>query len=122
MSVAFLACLGGSLPATAQTSTSAGATSVPQSNTLDFANARLADVIRTLGTMLGRTIVLSDVPDARVTFSTAAPVKPGDVQPKPAMPGNQCVKHFEPGFDHFGANAVGGDGGDTVTAHVGGPQ
>ena len=30
--------------------------------------------------MLGRTIVLSDVPDARVTFSTASPFKPGDVE------------------------------------------
>lgn len=52
---------------------------VAPSNSLEFSNARLADVIRTLGTMLGRTIVLSDIPDARVTFSTAAPVKPGDV-------------------------------------------
>lgn len=63
----------------AQTSTSAGNVA-PQSNSLDFANARLADVIRTLGTMLGRTVVLSEVPDARVTFSTVAPVKPGDVE------------------------------------------
>lgn len=47
---------------------------------LDFANARLVDVIRTLATMLGRTVVLNDVPDARVTFSTAAPVKPGDIE------------------------------------------
>ncbi|MEP6832745.1 MAG: secretin N-terminal domain-containing protein [Gemmatimonas sp.] len=66
--------------ANAQTSAAAGASATQQNNTLDFANARLADVIRTLGTMLGRTIVLSDVPDARVTFSTAAPVKPGDVE------------------------------------------
>ena len=42
--------------------------------TLNFANARLADVIRTLATMLGRTVLLSDVPDARVTFATAAPL------------------------------------------------
>ncbi|MDQ8159064.1 MAG: secretin N-terminal domain-containing protein [Gemmatimonadota bacterium] len=42
--------------------------------TLDFANARLADVIRTLATMLGRTVLLSDIPDARVTFATAAPL------------------------------------------------
>jgi len=80
MSVALLACLVASALLPAQTTTSTGATAAAQSNTLDFANARLADVIRTLGTMLGRTIVLSEVPDARVTFSTAAPVKPGDVE------------------------------------------
>ena len=77
---AVFACLSIVSPVIAQTSASAGVSAAPQSNTLDFANARLADVIRTLGTMLGRTIVLSDVPDARVTFSTAAPVKPGDVE------------------------------------------
>ena len=80
VSAALLACLITSWAASAQTSTSAAATTTPQSNTLDFANARLADVIRTLGSLLGRTVVLSDVPDARVTFSTAAPVKPGDVE------------------------------------------
>ncbi|MEO7363270.1 MAG: secretin N-terminal domain-containing protein, partial [Gemmatimonadaceae bacterium] len=80
VSVALLACLVASAPLPAQTTTSSGATAAAQSNTLDFANARLADVIRTLGTMLGRTIVLSEVPDARVTFSTAAPVRPGDVE------------------------------------------
>lgn len=39
-------------------------------NSLDFANARLADVIRTLATLLGRTVILSEVPDVRVTFIT----------------------------------------------------
>lgn len=48
--------------------------------TLDFANAKLGDVIRTLATMLGRTVVASDVPDVRVTFSTASPVRPGDLE------------------------------------------
>ncbi len=48
--------------------------------TLDFANARLADVIRTLASMLGRTVVVSDVPDARVTFSTAAALKSSDLE------------------------------------------
>ncbi|MEO7996723.1 MAG: secretin N-terminal domain-containing protein [Gemmatimonadaceae bacterium] len=66
-------------PAIAQTAAAASNTA-PQANSLEFANARLADVLRTLGTMLGRTIVLSDVPDARVTFSTAAPVKPADIE------------------------------------------
>ena len=48
--------------------------------TLDFANARLADVIRTLASMLGRTIVVNDVPDARVTFSTASALKSGELE------------------------------------------
>lgn len=39
-------------------------------NSLDFANARLADVIRALVTLLGRTVILSEVPDVRVTFNT----------------------------------------------------
>lgn len=41
-----------------------------RSNSLDFANARLADVIRALATLLGRTVILSEVPDVRVTFTT----------------------------------------------------
>jgi general secretion pathway protein D len=56
------------------------ASSAPQGTTLDFANARLVDVIRTLASMLGRTVVTSDVPDVRVTFSTAAPVRPGELE------------------------------------------
>jgi len=52
----------------------------PAGTTLDFANARLADVIRTLASMLGRTVVVSDIPDARVTFSTVAALKPGDLE------------------------------------------
>jgi general secretion pathway protein D len=56
------------------------ARTAPPPGSLEFANARLSDVLRTLATMLGRTVVLNDVPDARVTFSTAAPVKPGDLE------------------------------------------
>lgn len=52
----------------------------PPRTALDFANARLADVIRTIGAMLGRTLVLSDIPDTRVTFSTAAPARPGELE------------------------------------------
>lgn len=48
--------------------------------TLDFSNARLADVIRTLASMLGRTVVTSDVPDVRVTFSTPAPLRAGELE------------------------------------------
>lgn len=47
---------------------------------LDFANARLADVIRTLGSMLGLTVISSDIPDVRVTMSTAAPVRAGELE------------------------------------------
>jgi general secretion pathway protein D len=64
--------------ATAQSAATPGAaprgTTGSSTTTLDFANARLADVIRTLATMLGRTVLLSDIPDARVTFATAAPL------------------------------------------------
>jgi general secretion pathway protein D len=42
----------------------------PRTNVADVANARLADVIRTLAAMLGRTVILSDVPDVRVSFTT----------------------------------------------------
>lgn len=63
-----------SRPSTAPTATAT------QGASLDFVNARLADVIRTLATMLGRTVVASDVPDVRVTFSTASPVRPADLE------------------------------------------
>ncbi|MEQ1693392.1 MAG: secretin N-terminal domain-containing protein [Gemmatimonas sp.] len=52
----------------------------PQGTTLDFANARLVDVIRTLAAMLSRTVVTNDVPDVRVTFSTASPIRPGELE------------------------------------------
>lgn len=57
--------------------TASGTTS---GNSLDFVNARLSDVIRTLANLLGRTIVASEVPDVRVTFSTPSPLKPGDLE------------------------------------------
>jgi hypothetical protein len=57
---------------------SQGAT--PPGTTLEFVNAKLADVIRTLAMMLGRTIVASDVPDVKVTFSTPSPLKPGELE------------------------------------------
>ncbi len=52
----------------------------PQGTTLDFVNARLVDVIRTLATMLGRTVVTSDVPDVRITFSTATPARSSELE------------------------------------------
>jgi general secretion pathway protein D len=68
---------GATTPSRPSTSPSPTAT---QGASLDFVNARLADVIRTLATMLGRTVVASDVPDVRVTFSTASPVRPADLE------------------------------------------
>jgi len=52
----------------------------PRTTTLDFANARLADVIRALATMLGRTVLLSEIPDTRVTFTTASPVSKAELE------------------------------------------
>jgi general secretion pathway protein D len=44
-------------------------------NSLNFVDARLSDIIRTLALSLGLNVVLTDVPDKRVTFTTAAPVE-----------------------------------------------
>ncbi len=63
-----------------QPATGGSAAQPARGTTLDFSNARLADVIRTLASMLGRTIVTSELPDVRVTFSTASPMKPGDLE------------------------------------------
>jgi len=52
----------------------------PRNTTLDFANARLADVIRTLATMLGRTVLMSEIPDVRVTFATPAPLNTAELE------------------------------------------
>lgn len=52
---------------------------VAQPITLNFANARLADVVQSLATTLGLNVVLTDVPDKRITFSTARPVRPTDL-------------------------------------------
>ncbi|HUQ48403.1 MAG TPA: secretin N-terminal domain-containing protein [Gemmatimonadaceae bacterium] len=42
---------------------------------LNFVDTRLSDIIRTLALSLGLNVVLTDVPDKRVTFTTAAPVE-----------------------------------------------
>jgi general secretion pathway protein D len=44
-------------------------------STINYSNARLADVIRSLAASLGVNVVLSDVPDKRLTFSTVVPVR-----------------------------------------------
>ena len=46
---------------------------------LNFVDARLSDVIRSLALSLGLNVVLTDVPDKRITFTTAAPVQAADV-------------------------------------------
>jgi len=46
---------------------------------LNYVNAPLTDVIRSLAVALGQNVVLSDVPDARVTFSTPTPVPKEDL-------------------------------------------
>src|SRR5438067_13659650 len=46
---------------------------------VNFVGAPLADVIRSLATTLGITVLLADVPDRRVTFSTPGPVRPDEV-------------------------------------------
>ena len=46
---------------------------------INFVNARLADVIRALGSSLGVNIVLGDVPEKRITFTTPVAVKAEDL-------------------------------------------
>ena len=46
---------------------------------LNYVNAPLTDVIRSLAVALGQNVVLSDVPEARVTFSTPIPVARQDL-------------------------------------------
>lgn len=44
-----------------------------QASRLDFQDARLVDVVRTLAALAGLNVVLADIPDKRITFSTTAP-------------------------------------------------
>lgn len=46
---------------------------------LNYVNAPLTDVIRSLAVALGQNVVVSDIPDARVTFSTPIPVARKDL-------------------------------------------
>jgi general secretion pathway protein D len=46
---------------------------------LDFRDARLVDVIRSIAALAGLNVVLSDIPDKRITFSTTAPTAPADL-------------------------------------------
>src|SRR4029079_7776823 len=46
---------------------------------LNFENARVTDVVRSVAAMLGLNVVFTDVPDKRMSFSTSAPVRPEEV-------------------------------------------
>ncbi len=46
---------------------------------LNFVDAPLADVIRALATSLGVNVVLTDVPERRITFATSVPVRAEDL-------------------------------------------
>jgi general secretion pathway protein D len=50
-----------------------------QPTSLNFVNARLSDVIRSLAASIGVNVVLSEVPDRRITFSTTVPVRAQDL-------------------------------------------
>lgn len=46
---------------------------------LDFQDARLVDVIRSIAALAGLNVVLADIPDKRITFSTTAPTTAADL-------------------------------------------
>ena len=50
-----------------------------QGSRLDFQDARLVDVIRTIAALAGLNVVLADIPDKRITFSTTAPAAAADL-------------------------------------------
>jgi general secretion pathway protein D len=50
-----------------------------ETTSLSFVNARLTEVIRFLAASLGVNVVLSNVPDKRITFSTTVPVRAQDL-------------------------------------------
>ncbi|MGH7553164.1 MAG: secretin N-terminal domain-containing protein, partial [Longimicrobiales bacterium] len=50
-----------------------------QPTSLNFVNARLSDVIRSLAASIGVNVVLNEIPDRRITFSTTVPVRAQDL-------------------------------------------
>ena len=50
-----------------------------QGSQLDFRDARLVDVIRSIAALAGLNVVLADIPDKRITFSTTAPASAADL-------------------------------------------
>ena len=57
----------------------APAVSPAQGPRLDFQDARLVDVIRSIAALAGLNVVLADIPDKRISFSTTAPTTPADL-------------------------------------------
>ena len=55
------------------------ATAAAQGPRLDFQDARLVDVIRSIAALAGLNVVLADIPDKRITFSTTAPTSAADL-------------------------------------------
>lgn len=54
-------------------------TAAGQGSRLDFQDARLVDVIRSIAALAGLNVVLADIPDKRITFSTTAPTSAADL-------------------------------------------
>ena len=50
-----------------------------QGSRLDFQDARLVDVIRSIAALAGLNVVLADIPDRRITFSTTAPASQAEL-------------------------------------------
>ena len=46
---------------------------------LDFQDVRLSDLIRSLASLIGVNVVLAEVPDKRLTFTTSGPVRASDL-------------------------------------------
>src|SRR2546421_12452042 len=51
----------------------------PQTIRINYVNADLGDVIRSLAAVLGVNVVLTDVPNRRITFQTPQPVPAAQV-------------------------------------------
>ena len=54
-------------------------TRAPAGSSLSFVDTPLSDVIRSLSSLLGLTVVMSDVPVKRITFTTARPISRDDI-------------------------------------------
>src|SRR5689334_11478185 len=61
--------------ATLAASPAVSAVSAQAPTRLNFVNADLADVVRSLASVLGVNVMLTDVPPRRITFSTPQPVR-----------------------------------------------
>lgn len=82
MRIAIRAVMLGSLVACVSTAAFAQQVSSPRTTgiAVNFVDAKLADVIRSLGVSLGLNVILTDIPDKRVTLTTPVPVRPEDLR------------------------------------------